>query len=376
MIDKALRMTLAAGLIAFGAQASAETLDGKAMLEAFSRCDASFFSYLSRHAQAAGQLGPTYQQADFLNFKVADRLGADSANTLRFANPLPVGKLSLLGFQDSYSNLGQDGRYYYWGFVLAGKPDAVRQALPASIAGQLKPDGALYARGEWRDIGKPGWQAGSATPSGQAPKNGTAERLLLLEAREGQPDESTLLCSLQGSVNPSVLEGIRPDQQRAESDPAYIAAKRELAQAIMQRYALPPLWENADARRAAAQKSVDALRKKDEAAGGRKPEAFWQALAEIQNRAFDAMDKQEAATQDRLRVLFAALMAVRLDKAQLEEAAKEGSPIVAMAGHNVLSVEGIVSMQQLLRLGGWDALLRESDAERSALEKQYGPLAR
>ena len=49
-------------------------------------------------------------------------------NTMPISTP-PIAGLKLLSYADEASDLGNLGRYYYWGFVVQGNIDEVAQRL-------------------------------------------------------------------------------------------------------------------------------------------------------------------------------------------------------------------------------------------------------
>ncbi|WP_440216749.1 hypothetical protein [Chromobacterium piscinae] len=346
-------------------------LDDANMLKKFSLCDASFFSYLNEYADEAKQLASIEQQQNFLNFKVEDRLKDGAPSTVRFTHPLQIGALTILGYQDNYSNLGRLGRYYYWGFVVKGLPDDVYRQLPQEIAQKLHKDKESYTRNEWKIVKQEPteWLSGSASAAGEPTRPGTAERLLMIEKSDGAPQESTILCSVQGTILPAVLKNIRPDQYRIESDPGYIQDKLALARAITRKYNLDYPTEKPDEIEAEVKQFIDDGKKKYPIAAKEKPEAFWSEFGSIQRDFLNNLNKNVAPAQEQLRALLADKMALILDKQQLEDASREDNPVVAMV------TSGAFTVDEIVRSKGITFILKPTLQKAGAfmvLEKKYG----
>ncbi|WP_145929253.1 hypothetical protein [Chromobacterium vaccinii] len=345
-------------------------LDDANMLKKFSLCDASFFSYLNEHAEEAKQLAPVEQQQNFLNFKVGDRLKDGAPSTVRFTHPLQVGTLTILGYQDNYSNLGRLGRYYYWGFIVKGLPDETLHQLPHEIAQNIYKNGEAYSRNEWKPSSEESskWMAGAASPSGEPTKPGTIERLLILDKNEGASNESTLFCSLQGDIYPVDLKDIRPDQYRIESSLNYIQAKWILATAITQRYKLDYKLDTPTKINSEAKKLTEADKKKYQITNNLKPDVFWKEYESIQRDYLNNIVKNIPDAQERIQKILANKMSHILDKHQIEEVGQEPNAVTALVISNAVTNDDINRLKDLFltlkpSLKKHDALIE--------LEKKY-----
>ncbi|MGC6372199.1 hypothetical protein [Pseudomonas sp. K2I15] len=180
-------------------------------LKAFSRCDASFFSSLKVHSDAWKAYAPLQQDKDAAWIAVANR-GSRSGNSVALGNLPPVAGMKLLSYFDESTNLGNLGYYFYWGFMVDGRPDDVAKRLSPLLEkpALLKKIDTAYVRSELRF--RDSWLSIEPMP-GSAPGKSRVERVLLLEPEGAQ---TRLSCSVQGAVDAALLVQLRPDIAPAE----------------------------------------------------------------------------------------------------------------------------------------------------------------
>lgn len=184
-------------------------------LRELSACDASFFRSLHQDSVALASSVPLATRGDTSWIKVPNRYQA-KGNSVLFAAPLRAGGLTVLGYTDEASDLGSLGRYYSWGFLMAGKADTVfRQLLPLiHDARRMRADDGAYVRSDVRLPGGP-WQA-FASASGVAAGRDKVERVFLIEPHEELEGVVRVGCSLQGGVDAALLREARPDIDASE----------------------------------------------------------------------------------------------------------------------------------------------------------------
>ncbi|WP_215779126.1 hypothetical protein [Paludibacterium sp. B53371] len=224
-------------MLSGGAQADA-TLTAD-LLRTFARCDSSFFTQLANTPDLAS-LGPLDTQPGFANFKVANpKALEDKSNQLAFSRPIQINGLTIQSYYDHYNNLGWDGRYWTWGFVLKGSQQDILKALPAEIRAMLHRDkGGDWVRAERikLDDTPRAWQPINDEASGTVPAHGTAERVLSLGPISDNSSDVALLCSLQGFPDQALLQAIRPDGAKWLFDPAYQEKKKQLVSEFLDTY--------------------------------------------------------------------------------------------------------------------------------------------
>lgn len=229
--------------------ASAQGQLSDTTLRELSACDASFFRSLHQDSAALAGSVPLATRGDTSWIKVPNRYQT-KGNSVLFAAPLRAGGLTLLGYTDEVSDLGSLGRYYSWGFLMAGKADAVyRQLLPLiHDARRMRADGVAYVRSDVRLPGGP-WQA-FASASGVAAGRDKVERVFLIEPHEELQGVVRVGCSLQGGVDAALLREARPDIDASEYPAAPNAAgafdsaplPREVLAVTQAALAAAPVW--------------------------------------------------------------------------------------------------------------------------------------
>ena len=205
-------------ILAATQMATAQAQLSDTTLRELSACDASFFRSLQQDSAALAGSVPLATRGDTSWIRVPNRYQA-KGNSVLFAAPLRAGGLTLLGYTDEASDLGGLGRYYSWGFLVAGKVDAVYGQLQPLIhdARRMRADDGAYVRSDVRLPGGP-WQA-FASASGVAAGRDKVERVFLIEPHEELQGVVRVGCSLQGGVDGALLREARPDIDASEYPP-------------------------------------------------------------------------------------------------------------------------------------------------------------
>ncbi len=322
--------------------AIAGTLSGNDLLHSLAdNCDASLFRYLKQNEAAAVALAPAYTKDDLLFFKVKDSTSSQPDNIIPFTSSVKADALEIVGYSDSYINLGKDGRYYNWGFVAKGSPDEVFKKLPVAISSQLRKDGDVFIKAEWKpanDSTAP-WRAGSNTPSGKPPQPGTVERLLMLESTSD--NETLIVCSLQGTVTQDTLKAHRPDLHDKIYDNKVIKQKWEIAINLVKNYKLKPIFNSNAEMQNILQNDISALKKSKP---DRQP-AYWQKMTKIQENFLKSVARDEPENEKKLQALMALLMVNMMDVDQLQNTPADESPIITLVRNNIASVEQLVKLE-------------------------------
>jgi len=175
--------------------------------ESLASCEPSFFKNLYSQRAALPKTVKLTQddQHGLAWLPVQDRRDSDTA--FQHFNPVVDDQgLRLTSYYDRVMDLDQQGIYYFWGFEIDASREEVMAKLPQANwqeAGEYfisRPRIKLDANSPWQD--------NPAAASGIAPAAGSAEKLLMLSVEDGK---TRLLCSLQGSVDKSLLQQERPD---------------------------------------------------------------------------------------------------------------------------------------------------------------------
>jgi hypothetical protein len=175
----------------------------------FSACDAGFFKSLKAEASTFKDLASFELKGDYAWFKVANRKN-DKENSLALASKPTIANLPVLSFIDESSDMESLGLFYYWGFTVEGKYDEVLEKIKPLVFenNRLRKDGDHSVRSELK-IGNSAWRSVNLN-SGNIPRRFVTERVFLVEP-DTKPNIVKLLCSVQGTVDASVLNDLRPD---------------------------------------------------------------------------------------------------------------------------------------------------------------------
>lgn len=363
-----------AGLAALGGAAHADATFPPELFDTFTRCDAGFFQQLSR-MPALEQLGPVERDPGFANFKVPDR-NNDDHNRLIFPRPLKLGKLTVKGYKDHYSNLGWNGRYWFWGFVVQGSPAKVLKSLPVELrsAMQRNHDGD-WQKAERMDLRKDQrvWIAVGKERDGKVPDKDTVEHALML-SRDGKTGNSLLLCSVQGFPDAQALQQLRPDAWRQFTDPAYLGRQQQLITQILSTYApfQTPDGDQSDAElRQKAHQTNLALKARYDAAGDNRPPAFWQAMDQME---FEWQQHLQHPTEAiiKMKQVLGKAMLHYADNSQLEEVIGQPEPRWPyLVVYDIIPQKEYFDIQSLLQMAD---MLSFRNTLVTPIEQQFGKL--
>lgn len=196
--------------VAFGSHAQAP--NAQRLIGDLSRCDGAFFSSVASDRAAMSAVSPLSTSSGPAAFAVPERRHPVESRVI-FKQPLNAGGLSVIGYFDEISELPQGMSSYSWGFLVAATVEATSSTLGPLVweAARLRKDGEVFVRSEvWRHAApEQGW-ARVITESG-LPKQGTVERVLLVEPYDGETRFIRLGCSIQGNVTDRLLRELRPD---------------------------------------------------------------------------------------------------------------------------------------------------------------------
>ena len=180
------------------------------LFNTFSRCDATFFKQLA--LQSINHLDDSFVRVEngYAWIQVPSRT-AEGQTRATLPSGITLGGLPVLEYLDDIIDLGKDGLYLTWGFVLQAQPEQVQQALAPYIYQntRLKPIDGSYVRVEVKRGNGP-WTVDS-NPVHQAVGLAKTEKVFQIEADDEQGKRTLVSCSLQGKVTPDILREIRPD---------------------------------------------------------------------------------------------------------------------------------------------------------------------
>jgi hypothetical protein len=202
------------GLALTCSQALADTPEQ--LFQKFAQCDDGFFRALPAEASALASNLTLAVHDGVASPNVGDRL-LEGGRYQAFATPLEVQGVRLVGYYDEASSVNGMGDFLFWGFVAEGSVDEVQERLRPLIvdAGRLTKRGESWARVEMRKIGDPmlKWRTEGLAGAGVPTPFGQVERVLLVEPGKEPPFNGRVkvMCSLQGTVTPPLLQVYRPD---------------------------------------------------------------------------------------------------------------------------------------------------------------------
>lgn len=210
---------LASILLFAAASASAADASSESASEAlrlFAKCDASLFTALKENPNLFGTAAEVKNRGKAATIAVGNPLSEKGRDQL-FRKPLEIDGLRLVAWHDEISYDVTLGAFLFWGFKAEGDLKTVAKKFNATLpaSGKVIDAGDVWARAEIRMIGDPvgSWRPNSAA-SGTATPKGSVERVLLLESEAA--GQTSIYCTLQGSVTPPLLQVLRPDLTDAE----------------------------------------------------------------------------------------------------------------------------------------------------------------
>lgn len=175
----------------------------QSLTDSLIHCDSLFFSELyhqrNRLKKTASVVTDSAQHAWFISPKNGNGI-------VWFTEPLKIDRLSALGYFLQENDLGEMGKYYYWGLIFDNSPEAVIATLPEANwhkEGDEFSTNAMIKRPDDNE-----WKVNVGAAGGIAPAKGSIEKVALLSVSKGK---TKLLCTVQGSVNKEILGSLRPD---------------------------------------------------------------------------------------------------------------------------------------------------------------------
>lgn len=185
-------------------------------LRLFTKCDASLFNALKENPNLFGQSAEVKSRGKAATIAVANPL-SEKGREQTFREPVEVDGLRLIGWRDEVSYDTELGGFLFWGFKAEGDPKSVAKKINAVLpaAGKLVDAGEVWARAEIRMIGDSvdSWRPNKASGNTVTPK-GSVERALLVENETA--GQTSIFCTLQGSITAPLLQTLRPDLTSAE----------------------------------------------------------------------------------------------------------------------------------------------------------------
>ncbi|WMD21211.1 hypothetical protein RAS12_02250 [Achromobacter seleniivolatilans] len=185
-------------------------------LRLFARCDASLFNALKENPNLFGPAAEVKKRANAATIAVGNPLSEKGRDQV-FSEPIDVDGLRLIAWHDEVSYDIDFGGFLFWGFKAEGSLKAVAKKINAVLpaSGKLADGGDVWARAEIRRVGDPAdsWRPSGLETSTVTPK-GSVERVLMLQSDTA--DQTNVLCTLQGSITPTLLQAMRPDLTNAE----------------------------------------------------------------------------------------------------------------------------------------------------------------
>lgn len=196
--------------------AQAGTSTPEDLFHTFSACDGTFFEQLKAERETWSRYMHIGTYASVGYPVVPNRL-REGQRIQMFDKPIDMGDVELVGYYDESSELDGIGKFSYWGFIANGTvEDTVGKIRPYIVDGErlVKDESGVWGRSERRYIGDPIDQWRKETiASNSAPKEGTVERVLIVEANESLTGNGRVAieCTVQGALTPALLERVRPD---------------------------------------------------------------------------------------------------------------------------------------------------------------------
>lgn len=185
-------------------------------LRLFTQCDASLFIALKENRNLFGSSVEVKNRGKAATIAVANPL-AEKGREQTFKAPTEVNGLRLIAWRDEVSYDVELGGFLFWGFTAEGDLKTVAKKINAVLpeSGKLVDAGDSWVRPEIRMIGDPvdTWRPNRASGGIVTPK-GSVERVLILESEV--PGQTSIFCTLQGSITSALLQALRPDLTSAE----------------------------------------------------------------------------------------------------------------------------------------------------------------
>ena len=204
-------ITLFAAVVASSTSLAQPTSSSLA-LEELSACNATFFRALAARRSTLSDLSKLDGSATAAAFSVPERRHPTESRTM-FKRPIQIESMKIVGFFDEILDIPDGMSSYSWGYLIEGAVPSTAAAAKKFIwdPSRLRSDGPVFVRSEVWSHSNPslGW-AKVQTEAG-VPKQGTIERVFLIEPYDGEATFIRMGCALQGNITEPVLREIRPD---------------------------------------------------------------------------------------------------------------------------------------------------------------------
>lgn len=185
-------------------------------LRLFTQCDASFFNALKENQKLFLSSVEVKNRGNAATIAVANPLSEKGREQV-FKEPIEINGLRLIAWRDEVSYDVKMGGFLFWGFKAEGDPKTVAKKINAFLPelGKLQNVGDSWVRPEIRMIGDPldAWRPNRGSGGTVTPK-GSVERVLLLESEAA--GQTSIFCTLQGSITPPLIQTLRPDLTSTE----------------------------------------------------------------------------------------------------------------------------------------------------------------
>lgn len=213
MLKKVFGLMLAATAAAVAVQAHGHGAEpAPTLIGALSSCQKGFFAAIEAKRDVLSPLTTVKQRSAGTAFIVVPDRAKEDASFVRFSAPYQDADVPLIAYFDEVRDLGAQGKYYSWGFVVPGEVDAIAKQVAPRLAESKRvrfADGVFVRSDRWENGH---WQADDQLAGDTPPAPGTVERVLLIEdAAPEFPGAVRVGCSLQGSVTAQMLAMERPD---------------------------------------------------------------------------------------------------------------------------------------------------------------------
>lgn len=206
-----IKKILLLGSLSLASYSSLANDNIQSVIDSFTNCDSSFFYQLKTNADDFADITDLVVKDDIAYIPVKD-VTSDEGNTHYFKQPINYRGLKITGYQNIYIKTELLGQYFYWGFVIDGKVDDVKETLSTLPWQQYNftsyvANPLIYDRQQKN----PAWQNNPYVVDGVIPRILTVEKSLYLE-----PINETqihLVCSIQGDLTRPLLYSIHPDME-------------------------------------------------------------------------------------------------------------------------------------------------------------------
>ncbi|XKM12943.1 hypothetical protein RCS94_07895 [Orbaceae bacterium ac157xtp] len=207
---KKIALLISTGL--FAQTTLADTSNTQSVFDAFTNCDSSFFYQLKNNAEDFKDITDLVIKDNIAYIPVEDVTKRGDTTTTMFKQPIQYRGLNIVGYQNIYIETSFLGQFYYWGFIIDGSVDQVKQSLKQLPWEQYNTVGYIANPQIFlRYNQNKSWEHNPYSIEGVVPKTLTAEKSLYLEPLDD--NQVHLICSIQGDIERPNLYEIRPDMK-------------------------------------------------------------------------------------------------------------------------------------------------------------------